>query len=115
VSLFDKLTEHAIAADEKTATRRGFVRMLGRASVLVGAAAVGLSRARSAAARTVACCNLAYANDCSCRGCCPSGCSQWSWGCVDGSNRVWECGECYAGGSCSGCSWAYVGGLMPAR
>ncbi len=112
MSLLDKLTQHALAAEEELVTRGRFLRILGKASIAIGAVAVGLAKAKDASARVVACCNLLYDNDCACRGCCPPGCTQWSWGCVDGSNRIWECGECYAGGSCSGCSWAYVGGLL---
>jgi|GEM_PF-4784496 len=92
-----------------TSTRRGFLGRVGKGSVAVVAAVAGLSRVEKARGITVGCCNLAYST--TCPNCtqtshtCPSGgCTKWTWYCEDTYNRTWRCGECYAGGSCAGCS-----------
>jgi hypothetical protein len=91
-------------------TRRGFLGRIGKTSVAVVAAITGLSRVEKARALiTVGCCHLAYST--TCPNCtqtshtCPSGgCTKWTWYCEHTDGRTWRCGECYAGGSCAGCS-----------
>ena len=104
---FEKVSE----ADMTKSTRR---RLLSRAAkACVGLAVVAAGLARAGAAKAVAgCCVLAYGNECpNCTGQgydCGSGCTRWAWYCVDSTHRVWLCGECYTGGSCSGCSCGHV-------
>jgi hypothetical protein len=88
-------------------TRR---RLLSRAAkACLGLAVVAAGLARTGTAKAVAgCCSLAYQTECpNCTGRgydCHPPCTPWAWYCVDSFHRVWLCGECYAGGACSGCS-----------
>ena len=113
---FEKVSERGMS----TSTRGGLLSRAGKACLGLAVAAAGLSRVSTAGAqnlRSVGCCTLAYQNDCTnCTGHnydCGSGCTRWAWYCVDNLRRVWQCGECYSGGSCSGCScgkMAYAAG-----
>jgi hypothetical protein len=109
---FEKVSE----ADMTTSTRRRLLARAGKACLGIAAGAAGLASVGQARAdggnRSVGCCTLAYNNDCTnCTGHgydCGSGCTRWAWYCVDNSRRVWQCGECYSGGGCNGCSCGKV-------
>jgi hypothetical protein len=104
---FEKISE----ADLTTSTRRRLLSRAGKACVGLAAVAAGLGRVESAKAGA-GCCVLAYQTECPhCTGQgydCAPGCTRWAWYCVDGAHRVWLCGECYSGGSCSGCSCGHM-------
>lgn len=97
--------------DAATTTRRRLLSRAAKACLGLAVVAAGLSRTGVARAG-VGCCFLAYPNECPhCTGHgydCAPGCTRWAWYCVDSARRVWICGECYAGGSCSGCSCGHV-------
>jgi hypothetical protein len=104
---FEKVSE----LDMTMSTRRRLLSRAGKACLGLAVGAAGLSRverARAQGSRLVGCCVLAYENDCThCTGQgydCGSGCTRWAWYCVDNVRRYWQCGECYSGGSCAGCS-----------
>ena len=107
---FEKLS------DDDASTRGRFLSRAGKACLGVVVAAAGLSRGGDARAGTAGggsgCCVLAYRNQCpNCTGHgydCASGCTRWAWYCVDSFHQMWICGECYSGGSCSGCSCGTV-------
>ena len=104
---FEKISE----ADLSTSTRGRLLSRAGKACLGLAIAAAGLAKVETAKA-TAGCCVLAYQTQCpNCTGNgydCASGCTRWAWYCVDSSHQVWLCGECYAGGSCSGCSCGHV-------
>jgi hypothetical protein len=104
---FEKISE----ADMTTSTRRRLLSRAGKACVGLAVAAAGLARVGTATAGA-GCCVLAYQTECPhCTGQgydCASGCTRWAWYCVDSSHHVWLCGECYSGGSCSGCSCGHL-------
>ena len=105
---FEKVSEQ----DMTRSTRRRVLARAAKACLGLAVGAAGLSRVEGARAqkghRLVGCCVLAYDNDCPhCTGQgydCGSGCTRWAWYCVDNLRRYWICGECYDGGTCSGCS-----------
>ena len=104
---FEKVSE----LDMTTSTRRRLLSRAGKVCLGLAVGASGLARVERAQAkvsRQVGCCSLAYPNDCgNCRAQgydCGSGCTRWAWYCVDNQRQYWLCGECYSGGSCSGCS-----------
>jgi len=109
---FEKLS--ATDMSTSTSTRRRLLERAGKASLGVAFVLAGLSRSGKAGAATkgAGCCSLAYQNQCpNCNGHgydCAGGCTRWAWYCVDGSHRVWICGECYSGGGCQGCSCGAV-------
>ena len=104
---FEKISE----ADMTTSTRRRLLSRAGKACVGLAVAAAGLARVGTATAGA-GCCVLAYQTECpNCTGPgydCGSGCTRWAWYCVDSTHHVWLCGECYSGGSCSGCSCGHI-------
>jgi hypothetical protein len=104
---FEKFSE----ADLTTSTRRRLLSRAGKACVGLAVAAAGLARVSTATAGA-GCCVLAYQTECpNCTGDgydCGSGCTRWAWYCVDSTHHVWLCGECYSGGSCSGCSCGHL-------
>jgi hypothetical protein len=104
---FEKVSE----VDMTRSTRRRLLARAGKACVGLAVAAAGLSRVGTATAGA-GCCVLAYQTECPhCTGDgydCASGCTRWAWYCVDSSHHVWLCGECYSGGSCSGCSCGHL-------
>jgi hypothetical protein len=104
---FERISE----ADMTTSTRRRLLSRAGKACVGLAVAAAGLARVETATAGA-GCCVLAYQTECPhCTGQgydCGPGCTRWAWYCVDSAHRVWLCGECYAGGSCSGCSCGHI-------
>jgi hypothetical protein len=111
VTLYERV-ERVSEVDMTKSTRRRLLGRAAKACVGVAAVAAGLA-AKAEAAKTVAgCCVLAYQNECpNCTGRgydCGSGCTRWAWYCVDSSRRVWQCGECYSGSSCSGCSCGHI-------
>lgn len=95
--------------NSKGLTRKLFLGRVGKVAAVLTAGIAGLVRAESAQARTVACCTLAYDNDCpgnppTCNGCQ----THWSWTCFyQPTGRFYTCGECYANG-CAGCSYALL-------
>ena len=105
---FERFSEQ----DMTRSTRRRLLSRAGKACLGLAVGAAGLSRVEGARAqkgyRIVGCCSLAYDNDCPhCTGQgydCGSDCTRWAWYCVDNMRRYWICGECYSGGTCSGCS-----------
>ena len=105
---FEKISE----ADLSTSTRGRLLSRAGKACFGLAVAAAGLARVGTATAGGHGCCVLAYQNECTnCTGNgydCGSGCTRWAWYCVDSSHHVWLCGECYTGGSCSGCSCGHL-------
>jgi hypothetical protein len=104
---FEKVSE----ADLTTSTRRRLLSRAGKVCVGLAVAAAGLARVETATAGA-GCCVLAYQTECPhCTGQgydCASGCTRWAWYCVDSTHHVWLCGECYSGGSCSGCSCGHL-------
>jgi hypothetical protein len=104
---FEKISE----ADLTTSTRRRLLSRAGKACVGLAVAAAGLARVGTATAGA-GCCVLAYQTECpNCTGDgydCGSGCTRWAWYCVDSTHHIWLCGECYSGGSCSGCSCGHL-------
>jgi len=106
---FEKFSE----LDPSRTTRRRLLTRAGKACLGLAVTAAGLSRVEQATAGGAhGCCSLAYQNECPhCTGqgydCCTGG-TRWAWYCVDSSHRVWICGECYAGGSCAGCSCGHI-------
>lgn len=100
---FEKISE----ADLTKTTRGRLLSRAGKACVGLAAVAAGLARVETATAGA-GCCVLAYQTQCpNCTGQgydCAPGCTRWAWYCVDASRRIWLCGECYSGGSCTGCS-----------
>ena len=112
---FEKLSD----GPTSTSTRRRLLARAGKASLGFAFVLAGLGRADKASATSpypaVGCCSLAYNAECpNCTGAgydCPSGCTRWAWYCVDSTGRVWLCGECYTGGSCTGCSCGRYTGL----
>jgi hypothetical protein len=110
VTLYERF-EKASELDMTRSTRRRVLARAAKACLGLAVGAAGLSRverARAQGSRIVGCCSLAYDNDCPhCTGQgydCASGCTRWAWYCVDNMRRYWICGECYSGGTCSGCS-----------
>ncbi len=93
-------------------TRRRLLARAGKVCVGIAAGAAGLSSVAQARAdggsRSVGCCRspitttartaLAAATTAA------PAVTRWAWYCVDNARRIWICGECYTGGSCSGCS-----------
>jgi hypothetical protein len=108
VTLYERFEQFS-ELDASTTTRGRLLSRAGKACLGLAVAAAGLSRAQSAlAGGGHGCCSLAYNVQCpNCSGqgydCCTGG-TRWAWYCVDSSHQVWLCGECYAGGSCQGCS-----------
>ena len=104
---FEKVSE----ADMSTSTRRRLLSRAGKVCLGLAVGAAGLARVETAKA-TAGCCVLAYQNECPhCTGQgydCAPGCTRWAWYCVDSARRVWLCGECYSGGTCSGCSCGHM-------
>jgi len=111
VTLYERFEK---LSDDEASTRGRFLSRAGKACLGVVAAAAGLSRAGNAGASTTGsgCCVLAYQRQCpNCTGHgydCASGCTRWAWYCVDRFQQMWICGECYSGGSCTGCSCVTV-------
>jgi hypothetical protein len=104
---FERISE----ADLTTSTRRRLLSRAGKACVGLAVAAAGLARVETATAGA-GCCVLAYQTECPhCTGDgydCGPGCTRWAWYCVDSTHHIWLCGECYSGGSCSGCSCGHL-------
>jgi hypothetical protein len=110
VTLFDRLAQRAVSEEEKSTSRRTFLKRTGKIGAVLATVIAGVAQASPAAAtHRVGCCNLAYNTSCPCRGCCKSCNNKWAWYCVTSGGQAWECGECYATNGCSGCSWAYPG------
>jgi hypothetical protein len=111
VTLYERV-EKLSDLDASRSTRRSLLGRAAKACLGLAVVAAGLSRADHARAGSSGCCVLAYGNDCpNCTGRgydCGTGCTRWAWYCVDSLHRVWLCGECYAGGSCGGCSCGRV-------
>ena len=107
MTLYERF-ERVSELDMTKTTRGRLLARAGKVCVGIAAGAAGLASVGHAQGRTLGCCALAYNNDCTnCSGRgydCGSGCNRWAWYCVDSPRRVWLCGECYTGGSCSGCS-----------
>jgi hypothetical protein len=105
---FEKMSE----SDLTTSTRGRLLSRAGKVCLGLAVAAAGLARAETSKAGGAGCCVLAYQTECPhCTGSgydCGTGCTRWAWHCVDSSHHVWLCGECYAGGSCSGCSCGHI-------
>jgi hypothetical protein len=105
---FEKMSE----ADLTTSTRGRLLSRAGKVCLGLAVAAAGLARAETSKAGGAGCCVLAYQTECPhCTGSgydCGTGCTRWAWHCVDSQHHVWLCGECYAGGSCSGCSCGHI-------
>ena len=104
---FEKFSE----ADMTKSTRGRLLSRAGKMCLGLAVAAAGLARVGTATAGA-GCCVLAYQTECPhCTGDgydCGSGCTRWAWYCVDSTHHVWLCGECYSGGSCSGCSCGHL-------
>jgi hypothetical protein len=105
---FEKISE----VDMTKSTRGRLLSRAGKACVGLAVVAAGLARGAEAGTNTAGCCSLAYQTQCpNCTGHgydCGSGCTRWAWYCVDSSHRVWQCGECYTGGPCTGCSCGHT-------
>jgi len=110
VTLYERV-EKVSELDTSRSTRSRLLGRAAKACLGLAVVAAGLSRTEKAGA-TAGCCVLAYGNQCpNCTGRgydCGSGCTRWAWYCVDSLHRVWLCGECYAGGSCGGCSCGHI-------
>jgi hypothetical protein len=110
MTLYERF-EEASEADLTRSTRRRLLSRAAKACFGLAVVAAGLARTEGAKA-TAGCCVLAYQNQCPhCSGHgydCGAGCTRWAWYCVDSNHQVWLCGECYAGGSCGGCSCGKV-------
>ena len=110
MTLYERV-EKISEADMTTSTRRRLLSRAGKACLGLAVAAAGLARVSTATAGA-GCCVLAYQTECPhCTGQgydCGSGCTRWAWYCVDSTHHTWLCGECYSGGSCSGCSCGHI-------
>jgi hypothetical protein len=106
MTLFDRLADGALE-DQPEVSRRGFLRKLGKAGVLLTGGLVALAVPATAMARNVACCTLAYDTDCPSNDVCRSCQSLWEWTCGPYGGAYWVCQECYTG-TCSGCSKAFI-------
>jgi hypothetical protein len=112
VTLYERF-ERVSEVDMTSSTRGRLLARAGKACLGMAVAVAGLSRVEQAMAGTGhGCCSLAYNVQCpNCTGHgydCGSACTRWAWYCVDPTHRVWICGECYAAGSCPGCSCGHV-------
>ena len=110
MTLYERV-EKISEADMTKSTRRRLLSRAGKACVGLAAVAAGLARAETATAGA-GCCVLAYQTQCPhCTGQgydCGAGCTRWAWYCVDAARRIWLCGECYSGSSCTGCSCGHI-------
>jgi hypothetical protein len=117
MTLYERFEQFSESGNS-TSTRRGLLRRATKASLGVAFVLAGLAPSAKAGGGdpdptpSVGCCSLAYSTQCpNCTGHgydCGPGCTRWAWYCVDNQRRVWLCGECYSGGSCSGCSCGKV-------
>ena len=113
MTLYERL-EKLSDTETSTSTRRRLLARAGKVSLGFAFVLAGVSRAGKAGAATSGdgCCVLAYQTQCpNCTGRgydCAGGCTRWAWYCMDSHGWVWICGECYSGGSCSGCSCGAV-------
>lgn len=109
MSFYEKIAERF--ESKSTVDRGRFLSKTAKWGVALFAGASSLVKATPAWAicRVVGCCELEYCRDCENPSSCASCHSQrWVWGCVDQSQHLWECIECYSG-TCSGCSYARFG------
>lgn len=106
MTLFDRLANESL--DEQAAINRsGFLKKLGKFGVLLTGGIAALAVPATAAARNVACCVLAYNNDCPTKDHCLSCQSYYEWTCPY-QGATWVCQECYATQICGGCSLAFI-------
>ena len=106
MTLYERV-EQISELDATKSTRRRLLSRAAKACLGLAVVAAGLARAETAKAGA-GCCVLAYQTRCTnCTGrgydCTPP-CTRWAWYCVDSFRRVWICGECWAAGTCQGCS-----------
>jgi hypothetical protein len=111
MTLFDRLATESIESESQI-NRSRFLKKVGALGVVLTGGIAALAVPKTASARNVACCVLAYDNDCPTRDHCLDCQTYYEWTCPWGG-ATWVCQECYQSMICGGCSLAFI--LRPGR